>query len=176
MGIPKGNRNSKSSIKSGTQDRPSSSPSVSEISIIVQNPSLSSLFKEFLESTHCWENYAFYLEVSDFIAHYEQIRHDSEELHIDHDALEALYRLYHAFIERGSPWEVNLDQSLRSPLTALLKNATEDESKMIESLDEVVDFLRQAESAVFELLACDSLPKFLSRPEYAVVFREHTFT
>ena len=73
------------------QGHPASNPYISGINIIVQNPLLSLLFREFLESTHCWENFAFYLEVSDFIAYYERIGYTSARLDIDCNALGALY-------------------------------------------------------------------------------------
>jgi len=73
-------------------DHAPGNPCISGISTIIQNPALSSLFRDFLESMHCWENYAFYLEVMDFIAYYEQIKHTSPRPVISHGALAALYR------------------------------------------------------------------------------------
>ena len=74
-----------------SQGHAASNPYISGINVIVQNPLLSLLFREFLESTHCWENFAFYLEVSDFIAYYERIGYTSTRLNIDCNALGALY-------------------------------------------------------------------------------------
>lgn len=172
--IPMAAGSSEAPKNSSSHDHAPGNPCISGISTIIQNPALSSLFRDFLESMHCWENFAFYLEVMDFIAYYEQIKHTSPRLVISHGALAALYRLYHVFIARGSQWEVNIDQSLRSPLAALLTSVVEDGNERIESLDQVVNLLRQAQSAIFELLASDSLPKFLSRPEYAIIFREYS--
>jgi hypothetical protein len=69
-------------------------PKISELSIIIQNPALSLLFGHFLKSTHCWENFAFYLEVTDFVTYYEQIEHTSLWPNNSHDALARLHRKY----------------------------------------------------------------------------------
>src|SRR4051812_48407913 len=60
-------------------------PKISELSIIIQNPTLSLLFGNFLKSTHCWENFAFYLEVTDFLTYYEPIEHTSLWPNNSHD-------------------------------------------------------------------------------------------
>jgi len=128
-------------------------PKISELGIIIQNPTLSLLFGNFLKSTHCWENFAFYLEVTDFLTYYEQIEHTSLWPNNSHDALARLHQLYYAFIARSAPWEVNIDQSLRSLLATLLKHVIEKPNELSKSLDEAVSLLRQARSAVFELMA-----------------------
>lgn len=77
---------------SGSHDHAPGNPCINGISTIIHNPTLSLLFGDFLQSTHCWENFAFYLEVMDFIACYEQIKHISSTLDISHGVLAALYR------------------------------------------------------------------------------------
>ncbi|PVH93520.1 hypothetical protein DM02DRAFT_541359, partial [Periconia macrospinosa] len=79
--------------------------------------------------------------------------------------------LYYSFIARSAPWEVNIDQSLRSLLATLLKHVIEKPNELNKSLDEAVSLIRQARSAVFELMTSDSVPKFVNHPAYAVSFR-----
>ncbi|PVH99329.1 regulator of G protein signaling superfamily [Periconia macrospinosa] len=148
-------------------------PKFTELSIIIQNPKLSSLFGNFLKSTHCWENFAFYLEVTDFLDYYELIEHTSMWPNNSHDALAKLHQLYDTFIARSAPWEVNIDPSLRSLLATLLKHVMEKPNELSISLADAVSLTRQARSAVFELMANDSVPKFVNHPAYAVSFREY---
>jgi hypothetical protein len=69
-------------------------PKISELSIIIQNPAFSSLFGNFLKSTHCWENFAFYLEVTGSVTYYGQIEHTSLWPDNSYDALARLHREY----------------------------------------------------------------------------------
>ncbi|KAH7064495.1 RGS domain-containing protein [Paraphoma chrysanthemicola] len=155
------------------RDRTPGNPHLRSIGNIIHNPALSQLFKEFLEKTHCWENFAFYVEVASFVLCYDQVKPTSLRLITSHNTETELYRLYHTFIAHDSPYEINLDQTIRSPLVALLTSTVNDRSGVIKSLDEIVDLLKQAQGAVFELLARDSLPKFLSQPEYEFIFRDY---
>ena len=74
-----------------SQDHPAHNLYINGIAAIIQSPLLSSLFREFLENTHCLENFTFYLKVSSFIAHYDQRRHASTRPEINDDALEDLH-------------------------------------------------------------------------------------
>lgn len=65
---------------------------INGISTIVHDPALSLLFRDFLEKTHCWENLAFYLEVTNTIDHYDQIRHTLPRLHTSHSTQASLNR------------------------------------------------------------------------------------
>jgi aerobic-type carbon monoxide dehydrogenase small subunit (CoxS/CutS family) len=63
-----------------------------------------------------------------------------------------------AFIARASPCEINIDHAIHSPLVMLVENIVQDGIETIESLDQVVNLLKQAQSAVLELLASVGLP------------------
>ncbi|KAE9961864.1 hypothetical protein EG327_002840 [Venturia inaequalis] len=95
------------------------------MTIIIGDPALRLLFREFLRDTHCEENLAFYLDVRDFLANYNAAkRHqNSPKLEVIRETLAAAYSLYNAFLAPGSPCELNIDHSLRTSLAARMTRA-----------------------------------------------------
>lgn len=162
------------------------------MTIIIGDPALRLLFREFLRDTHCEENLAFYLDVRDFLANYNTAkRHQSSpKLEVIRETLAAAYSLYNAFLAPGSPCELNIDHSLRTSLAARMTRAVGDDEAMIKSLDEVATLFDQAQNSVFKLMASvsglhppmsrgthtnvpqDSVPKFMREPKYASILRE----
>ena len=129
------------------------------MTIIIRDAALRLLFREFLRDTHCEENLAFYLDVRDFLANYNNAkRHYSvPKLEIIRETLAAAYSLYNAFLAPGSPCELNIDHSLRTSLAARMTRAVGDDDAMIKSLDEVATLFDQAQNSVFKLMASVSL-------------------
>lgn len=125
------------------------------MTIIIGDPALRLLFREFLRDTHCEENLAFYLDVRDFLANYNAAkRHqNSPKLEVIRETLAAAYSLYNAFLAPGSPCELNIDHSLRTSLAARMTRAVGDDEAMIKSLDEVATLFDQAQNSVFKLMA-----------------------
>lgn len=144
------------------------------MTIIIRDPALRLLFREFLRDTHCEENLAFYLDVRDFLTNYNSAkRHYSvPKLEIIRETLAAAYSLYNAFLAPGSPCELNIDHSLRTSLAARMTRAVGDDDAMIKSLDEVATLFDQAQNSVFKLMASDSVPKFMREPKYQNILRE----
>ncbi|KAI7082604.1 Developmental regulator [Hortaea werneckii] len=144
------------------------------MTVIISDPALRLLFREYLRETHCEENLAFYVEVKSFLAEYERAKRDtsSPRLDIIRETLASAYSLYNAFLAPGSPCELNIDHNLRNALAGRMTRAVGEDEQMLKSLDEVAVLFDQAQSSVFKLMASDSVPKFSREPKYARVLRE----
>lgn len=125
------------------------------MTVIIRDPALRLLFREFLRDTHCEENLAFYLDVKDFLGNYNHAKKasSSPRLEVIRETLAAAYSLYNAFLAPGSPCELNIDHSLRTSLAARMTRAVGDDEAMIKSLDEVATLFDQAQNSVFKLMA-----------------------
>ncbi|RMX78131.1 hypothetical protein D0869_09327 [Hortaea werneckii] len=141
------------------------------MTVIIRDPALRLLFREYLRETHCEENLAFYVEVRSFLAEYERAKRDtsSPRLDIIRETLASAYSLYNAFLAPGSPCELNIDHNLRNALAGRMTRAVGEDEQMLKSLDEVAVLFDQAQSSVFKLMASDSVPKFSREPKYARV-------
>jgi hypothetical protein len=53
------------------------------MTVIIRDPALRLLFREFLRDTHCEENLAFYIDVKDFLANYETAKKGAASLKLD---------------------------------------------------------------------------------------------
>ncbi|KAF2142562.1 uncharacterized protein K452DRAFT_226432 [Aplosporella prunicola CBS 121167] len=144
------------------------------MTVIIRDPALRLLFREFLRETHCEENLSFYLDVREFLNSYRATKkvEDSPKLEVIRETLAAAYSLYNAFLAPGSPCELNIDHSLRTALAARMTRAVGDDEAMVRSLDEVATLFDQAQNSVFKLMASDSVPKFMREPKYASVIRD----
>lgn len=144
----------------------------SRLNVIVQDPALRLLFREFLRDTHCEENLAFYLEVRDFTRSYDAAERAKAFVRLDaiRESLAAAYGrigprrggcssaltdagLYNAFLAPGSPCELNIDHNLRNSLAGRMTRAVGDDDSMLKSLQEVVGLFRDAQSSVFKLMS-----------------------
>jgi hypothetical protein len=125
------------------------------MTIIIRDPALRLLFREFLRDTHCEENLAFFLDVRDFLTNYNMAKtqQNPPKLEVIRETLAAAYSLYNAFLAPGSPCELNIDHSLRTSLAARMTRAVGDDEAMIKSLDEVATLFDQAQNSVFKLMA-----------------------
>ncbi|KAL1393774.1 regulator of G protein signaling domain-containing protein [Phyllosticta capitalensis] len=144
------------------------------MTVIIRDPALRLLFREFLRETHCEENLSFYLDVSEFLGSYKAAKraNPTPKLEIIRETLAAAYSLYNAFLAPGSPCELNIDHTLRTALAARMTRAVGDDEAMVRSLDEVATLFDQAQNSVFKLMASDSVPKFMREPKYATTIRE----
>ncbi|PPJ55722.1 hypothetical protein CBER1_08278 [Cercospora berteroae] len=144
------------------------------MTVIIRDPALRLLFREYLRETHCEENLSFYTEVKSFLDDYQRAKRGSSIPRPDviRETLASAYSLYNAFLAPGSPCELNIDHNLRNALAARMTRAVGEDEQMIRSLDEVADLFDQAQSSVFKLMASDSVPKFFREPKYAAVLKE----
>jgi hypothetical protein len=71
------------------------------MTVIIRDPALRLLFREFLRDTHCEENLAFYIDVKDFLANYETAKKGSATLKLDtiRETLAAAYSAFHLEFE-----------------------------------------------------------------------------
>jgi hypothetical protein len=125
------------------------------MAVIVRDPALRLLFREYLRETHCEENLAFYIEVKSFLADYDRAKRGSNPPQPDviRETLASAYSLYNAFLAPGSPCELNIDHSLRNALAGRMTRSIGEDEEMIVSLDEVAHLFDQAQNSVFKLMA-----------------------
>ena len=125
------------------------------MTVIIRDPALRLLFREYLRETHCEENLAFYVEVKSFLAEYDRAKRDtaSPRLDVIRETLASAYSLYNAFLAPGSPCELNIDHNLRNALAGRMTRAVGEDEQMLKSLDEVAVLFDQAQSSVFKLMA-----------------------
>lgn len=125
------------------------------MTVIIRDPALRLLFREYLRETHCEENLAFYVEVKGFLEDYERAKRDSAPPRLDviRETLASAYSLYNAFLAPGSPCELNIDHNLRNALAGRMTRAVGEDEQMLKSLDEVAVLFDQAQSSVFKLMA-----------------------
>lgn len=129
------------------------------MTVIIRDPALRLLFREYLRETHCEENLAFYVEVKAFLDEYQKAKHGSSPPRPDviRETLASAYSLYNAFLAPGSPCELNIDHNLRNALAGRMTRAVGEDEQMIQSLDEVAVLFDQAQNSVFKLMASVSL-------------------
>ncbi|EMC97058.1 hypothetical protein BAUCODRAFT_436906 [Baudoinia panamericana UAMH 10762] len=144
------------------------------MTVIVRDPALRLLFREYLRETHCEENLSFYVEVKAFLSEYDRTKRDAAPPRLDvvRETLASAYSLYNAFLAPGSPCELNIDHNLRNALASRMTRAVGEDEQMLRSLDEVAVLFDQAQNSVFKLMASDSVPKFSREPKYANMLRE----
>ncbi|KAI9706262.1 MAG: hypothetical protein M1820_004837 [Bogoriella megaspora] len=150
--------------------------------LIIKDPALRLLFREFLRDTHCEENLSFYLDVNEFLRQNENAQQSvanatpgNQKLEIVRETLASAYSLYNAFLAPGSPCELNIDHSLRNALASRMTRAVGDDKSMVASLKEVASLFQRAQNSVFKLMASDSVPKFVREPKYSSMLRERNF-
>nr|POF16443.1 developmental regulator flba [Quercus suber] len=125
------------------------------LTVMVRDPALRLLFREYLRETHCEENLAFYLEVKAFLIDYDVAKRlqPAPRLDVIRETLASAYSLYNAFLAPGSPCELNIDHNLRNALAGRMTRAVGENEQMLKSLDEVAVLFDQAQSSVFKLMA-----------------------
>ncbi|KAI9821216.1 MAG: hypothetical protein M1827_003950 [Pycnora praestabilis] len=169
-----GSRSTKGDVRTSGTTRDSNT---NRLSVILSDPALRLLFREYLRETHCEENLSFYLDVVEFTTSYRNATRKNITPKIDtvRETLAAAYGLYNAFLAPGSPCELNIDHNLRNNLASRMTRAVGDDDSMVKSLDEVARLFDQAQTSVFKLMSSDSVPKFLKDPKYASILHEHDF-
>ena len=172
---PNGTVNEKATVQQNIPAGVARDSNTNRMTIIIRDPALRLLFREYLRETHCEENLAFYIEVQAFLSEHARTKRASTPPDPENvrETLASAYSLYNAFLAPGSPCELNIDHSLRNALASQMTRAIGEDSQIIDSLDEVANLFDQAQSSVFKLMASDSVPKFSREPKYATVLREH---
>ncbi|KAH6667694.1 regulator of G protein-like protein [Halenospora varia] len=99
----------------------------------------------------------------------------SDNLDSARETMASAYGIYNAFLAAGSPCELNIDHSLRNQLAIRMTKAAGQDAPMIESLTEVTRLLEEAQLSVFELMASDSVPKFMQSSKYEQTLKNYDF-
>lgn len=152
---PNGSVNGEATTQQRAPNGVTRDSNTSRMTVIIRDPALRLLFREYLRETHCEENLAFYVEVKAFLSDYEHAKSNATppQLDVIRETLASAYSLYNAFLAPGSPCELNIDHNLRNALAARMTRAIGDDEQMIQSLDEVATLFDQAQSSVFKLMA-----------------------
>lgn len=142
-------------VHASSRDRNTRDSNANRMTVIIKDPALRLLFREFLRDTHCEENLSFYLDVKEFLNTYTIAKKSQSppRLEVIRETLAAAYSLYNAFLAPGSPCELNIDHNLRQALAARMTRAVGDDEAMIKSLDEVAQLFDNAQNSVFKLMA-----------------------
>ena len=152
---PNGSVNGDATTRQQVPPGVSRDSNTNRMTVIVRDPALRLLFREYLRETHCEENLAFYVEVRAFLNDYEAAKRSSNppKLDIIRETLASAYSLYNAFLAPGSPCELNIDHNLRNALAGRMTRAVGEDEQMLQSLDEVAQLFDQAQNSVFKLMA-----------------------
>ncbi|KAL5594714.1 hypothetical protein BROUX41_001629 [Berkeleyomyces rouxiae] len=148
---------------------------------ILNDAALRLLFRENLRETHCEENLSFYMDVDEFVEACRMAIHAAQK-NLTNAAMETIkeimaqaYGIYNAFLAPGSPCELNIDHQLRNNLAMRMTKAVGKDVTMVETLQDVMALFEDAQSAVFKLMASDSVPKFLKASKYEHTLMEYDF-
>ncbi|GAB7365238.1 hypothetical protein MBLNU230_g6323t1 [Neophaeotheca triangularis] len=170
---PNGSVNNEATVSRALPNGVTRDSNTNRMTVIIRDPALRLLFREYLIETHCEENLSFFTEVTTFLKEYEMAKRGTQpRLDVIRETLASAYNLYNAFLAPGSPCELNIDHNLRNALAARMTKAAGEDEAMVRSLDEVSQLFDQAQSSVFKLMASDSVPKFSREPKYAAILRE----
>ncbi|KAH6661762.1 developmental regulator flbA [Halenospora varia] len=155
-----------------------------ELDKILSDAALRLLFRENLRDTHCEENLSFYLDVDKFLQSCKIVIKANSlssgtsspgNLDSARETMASAYGIYNAFLAAGSPGELNIDHSLRNQLAIRMTKAVGQDAPMIESLTEVTRLFEEAQLSVFELMASDSVPKFMQSSRYEQTLKNYDF-
>lgn len=85
------------------------------MTVIIRDPALRLLFREYLRETHCEENLAFYVEVKAFLADYDAAKRNSTPLKLDfiRETLASAYSQYQHHVLSVLPTTLTWSRSLQ---------------------------------------------------------------
>lgn len=137
------------------------------LSVILQDPGLTLLFKSYLEDTHCVENHIVYVSVNEVIRVFSSFsRKVSNETLAS--LLTLIYSTYDSYLSPQAPKEFNMISTWRDELcllTSRLRGAkTVPESLVLVS--EIVRVFELIKNHAFRMMEIDSFPRFLECRDY----------
>lgn len=144
----------------------------SSLTEILQDPGLTLLFRNYLETIHCVENHTVYLSASHVIRIYTEIASDSQDSQEFQESLSSLltliYSTYDSYLSPQAPKEFNMISTWRDEL-CLLTGRLRKVKTVAEILLVVTEIVRVFESIkghAFRMMEIDSFPRFLEWREY----------
>jgi len=116
---------------------------------VLKNPEHLEKFRAFLAANLCEENLLFYLEVEEFK---KKQWNSTEEMH------EEIKRIVLKYLVDGAPSQVNVTCEIRTELS----NKIDTDTSLASSIPLDVHIFDELQDSVWELMNCDSIPKFVS--------------
>ena len=140
------------------------------LNMILSDPALRLLFREFLRQSLCEENLTFFQDVREFTTGYRQLENAGSLDRADavQETLAAAYgtctymlvelqltilALYNAFLAPNAPCELNIDHTLRNNLALCMVRPLGNEETMLRNLQEVVELFELAQNSVYRLMS-----------------------
>ncbi|CAG8436055.1 17158_t:CDS:1 [Funneliformis caledonium] len=158
---------SPTTIKDVNNQYSSKESNAKKLQQILEDPSLRSLFMEFLKANFCEENLLFLLEVQTFKSRYNtkfneigEMRDHQEQQNLIDDA----FTIYHKFLAPGSPHELNIDHGLRQKMVQYMTNITSLDDSAANPITNLL--YDKIQDTIFRLMATDSVPKFSKTDKY----------
>lgn len=142
---------------------------------VMADPGYRLLFQEYLEDNYCAENLAFYTE-TERLAHAirnltaKQHRWTKDTLTRNGSGVfSAVCAIYSRYLAPRAPFELNVDENLKTQISRVLDkySCAQTDREAFDLVSDVFPLLERAKSLVFDMMAKDSLQKFLASPIYA---------
>ncbi|KAH9204365.1 regulator of G protein signaling domain-containing protein [Leptodontidium sp. 2 PMI_412] len=143
---------------------------------ILNDAALRLLFRKYLRDTHCEENLSFYLDVDEFLKSCNLVlkanspasgeRSSEPDLDAVKETVASAYGIYNVFLAPGSLCELNLDHLFQNRLAVRMTEVRGQDSVMVESLKDVTKLFEEAQLLAFELMASDSVLKFVKTSNF----------
>jgi GTPase-activating protein SST2 len=139
---------------------------------ILDDPSLCSLFMDFLKANFCEENLIFLTEVQSFKSKYNTNLNEDGEMqdpHEQQDLIVDAFRIYNTFLAPGSPHELNIDGGLRQHMVQYMTSivsSNRDFATAKPSQHITGHLYDKIQDTIFRLMATDSVPKFSKTDKY----------
>lgn len=94
---PNGSVNGEATTQQRVPNGVSRDSNTNRMTVIIRDPALRLLFREYLRETHCEENLAFYVEVKAFLADYERAKQSGAPPRLDviRETLASAYSMFH---------------------------------------------------------------------------------
>ncbi|KAG2186678.1 hypothetical protein INT44_002902 [Umbelopsis vinacea] len=151
-----------------------------KLRLILDDPSLRSLYKSFLRANFCEENLDFWIDHSNLRRKY-RIQSPALTSRNQSDLLEDAYAIYTTYLAAGSPNELNIEHNLRKEMSKFVSNivtiipayAPITKSSIVISshgvshnLRTMMKMLQKVDDHICRLMATDSVPKFVRTKGY----------
>ncbi|CAN6661997.1 hypothetical protein TRVA0_033S01684 [Trichomonascus vanleenenianus] len=129
---------------------------------ILSDAGLRLLFRDYLSSNYCEENFLFYCELEKFNSGCASLSGSMEEKQV-RELVSAACTIYNRFIAPNSPYEINICFELRERLCVLLDGRRPIDGGLLSAVEPLFN---EACHQVYKMMKQDSLSKFLRSHEF----------
>ncbi|KAG5359145.1 Protein SST2 [Yarrowia sp. C11] len=140
------------------------------LATILQDPGLTLLFRDYLESSHCVENHTVYVSTHEVICAFFELtqQHKKRTPESLASLLDLIYSTYDSYLSPQAPKEFNMTSTWRDELCLLTGKlrTVETVSESLLVVTEIVRVFDVIKTHAFRIMEIDSLPKFLECREY----------